>query len=92
MAGAGGFPSLVSVLGHVREFASFLECDLLSFIAFIFHVMLTQKDTRLKRYLKSTSWQQQSPCLQCSGKCLKNTCSFERSGFLRGQNLFEQHP
>lgn len=54
MAGAGGFPSLVSVLRH--EFASFPECDLffsplveflfLRSAVFIFHIMLIQKDTR----------------------------------------------
>lgn len=46
-------------------------------IVFIFHIMMIQKDTRLKRYLKSTSWQQQSSCLQCSGKCLHDKKYFK---------------
>lgn len=67
MAGAGGFPSLVSVLRHVHEFASFPECGLFFsslveflFLRSIFHMVWTPD---LKGTLKIPCGSSKAPVL-----------------------------
>lgn len=102
MAGAGGFPSLGIVLRHVHEFASFLECDLFfsPLVVFFFfevhcihfpHYVDTETPD-LKGTLKVPLGSSKALVFSAQANASKNTCSLERSGFLCGQNLSEQHP